>query len=399
MSSQSDFPEHHIVAVTLAFYGGGPERDTVLLCNALASRGLRVTVLVLRNQGPLRSLVDPRIEIVDIRQPRMRGAIGSLRRAIRSLAPTIVLSSGVPCLNLLALIAVRSMPPKGRPKLIIRESAVPSMARYDPSWSNRIAYRVLVHLYRYADRIATLTKGARRELIERFGIRSSLVTVMRPNAVNPPTMMNRLANWDGESGREDNLIVCVGRLSAEKDQRTLLRALTLMPPERDWRLAIIGDGPDRAELEAFVRDKKLTDRTVFTGYVSDPFAWIMRARVLVLPSLYEGLGNTIIEALACGTLVVSTDCRYGPREILEDGRYGILTPVGDAQAMAKAIELALDSAPNRQLLMRQGCLHSADNAAAGFLKILSELSEQATSSTRSLFAPTRRSSEESCFRL
>ena len=396
MSSQPETPEHHIVAVTLAFYGGGPERDTVLLCNALASKGLRVTLLVLRNQGPLRSFVDARVKVIDIRQPRMRGAIGALRRAIRSLAPSIVLSSGVPCLNLLALIAVRSLPRKCRPKLIIRESAVPSMAHHDPSWSNRLAYRILVHLYHYADRITTLTKGARRELIERFYIHSSLVSVMRPNAVIPPTIMKRLAQWDGESGREDNLIVCVGRLSAEKDQRTLLRALTLMPAGRDWRLAIIGDGPDRAELEAFVCNNKLAKRTLFTGYVSDPFAWIMRARVLVSPSLYEGLVNTIIEALACGTIVVSTDCRYGPREILEDGRYGILTPVGDAQAMAKAIELALDSAPNRHLLMQQGALHSTENAAAGFLKIVSELTEQANSGPENLFAPTRMSSEESC---
>src|SRR5262249_19585558 len=150
------------------------------------------------------------------------------------------------------------------------------------------------------------------------------------------------------------LIVCVGRLSAEKDVRTLLRAMTLMPPERPWRLMIVGHGPDHAALEAFARSNGLADRTVFTGYVPDQYVWMMRARVLVLSSIYEGLPCVLMEALACGTPVVSTDCPYGPRQILEDGRYGTLIPVGDPSAMATAIAAALDQVPDRRSLMRRG---------------------------------------------
>jgi peptidoglycan/xylan/chitin deacetylase (PgdA/CDA1 family) len=157
MSSQFGIPACDVAMVTLAFEGGGPERDSVFLCNALAAKGIRVAILALRKDGSLRSSVDPAIHVVDVLQPRMRYAIFGIRRAIRAVAPAIVVSSGIPSLNLATLVAVRSLPRAQRPKLVLREGAVPSMARHDPSRSNRIAYRILRHVYHHADRIITLT--------------------------------------------------------------------------------------------------------------------------------------------------------------------------------------------------------------------------------------------------
>jgi glycosyltransferase involved in cell wall biosynthesis len=378
VSSQFEIAGCDLAMVTLAFETGGPERDTVLLSNALAAKGVRVAILTLRDEGPLRNLVDPAVRVVAVPERRMRYAVPGLRRAIRAVAPTIVVSSGIPSLNLATLLAVRMLPRRDRPKLVLREVAVPSMAHLDPSRSNRIAYRLLRHLYRHADRIITLTDGARRDLAQNFSVPESLISLMRLHAVIPPTMVRRLAQWDGESGRDPDLIVCVGRLSAEKDQRTLLRALALMPSQRPWRLALIGNGPDRPSLEAFVRRHDLADRTIFTGYVADPFAWMMRARVLVLSSIYEGLPCVIMEALACGTPVVSTDCPYGPREILQDGRYGTLTPVGDSAALAAAIAAALDHVPDRRSLMRRGLDFTADRAATRFLEIVADVARPAS---------------------
>ena len=384
MSSRFDIPG--LAVVTLAFGGGGPERDTVLLCNALAAEGVPVTILALREEGPLRSLVDPAVHVVIVSGRRMRYAVPGLRRVIRALAPSVVVSSGIPSLNLATLVAVRTLVHRQRPKVVLREAAVPSMARHDPSRSNRIAYRILRHLYRHADRIITLTDEAGRELVENFSVPETMISVMRLNAVIPPSLVARLSQWDGETGRERDLIVCVGRLSREKDQRTLLRAMTLMPPERPWRLAIVGDGPERAALEAFARSHGLADRTVFVGYVADPFAWMMRARVVVLPSIYEGLPCVIMEALACGTPVVCTDCPHGPREILEGGRYGTLIPVGDAAAMAAAIAAALDRVPDRPFLMRRGLEYTAERAAARFLHIVADLEPKLTAPKGSLVA-------------
>jgi glycosyltransferase involved in cell wall biosynthesis len=345
----------------------------VLLCNALAAKGVAVTFLMLRDEGPLRPLLDPAIPVIEIGAHQLRYAIPALRRAIRDLAPAAVVSSEA-SFNLCTLIAVRTLPRQDRATVILREAGSPSIAQYcDPYRQHRIAYRILRRLYRYADRIITLTAGARGDLVRNFSAPEQIVSVMRSNAVVPAAIAQRLAQWDGESGRTRDLIVSIGRLSPEKDHRTLLRAVSLLPAERPWRLAIVGEGPERAALEALAHKLGIAERVIFTGPVADPFPWMMQARVAVCSSLYEGLGNAIIEALACGTPVVSTDCPYGPREILQDGRYGTLTPTGDAAAMAEAIAASLDAVPDRRALMRRGLDYTAERAAEAFLDIASEV--------------------------
>jgi glycosyltransferase involved in cell wall biosynthesis len=373
MSSQPRIPQYDLAAVTLAFGGGGPERDTVFLWNALAAKGLRLAILALREEGPLRALLHPAIRVEIIPERRMRYAVLGLRRAIRTLAPAIVVSSGIASLNLVTLLAVRTLPKRYRPKLVLREGAIPSMAHYDPSRANRTAYRILRYLFRLADRIVTLTDGARRDLVEGYSVSSSMVSVMGTNAVLPATAVSWIAQWDGDNDRDDDLIVCLGRLSAEKGQLTLLHAIKLLPLDLRWRLAIIGDGPDKKTLRAFVDNSGLSHRVFFTGQVNDPFIWLRKARLAVCASLYEGLGNSIIEALACGTPVVSTDCPYGPREILQGGRYGMLTPVGDAAALATAIESTLRAVPDRRLLMERSLAYTADAAATRFCAIIADL--------------------------
>jgi glycosyltransferase involved in cell wall biosynthesis len=362
-----------LAVVMRAFAGGGAQRDMILLCNALVAKGVSVTILVLRADGPLRSLLDPGVRVVEIPGRQIRYAIPGLRHAIRARAPDIVVSSEA-SLNLCTLVAVRSLRRRSRPKLMLREVGSPSIAlHHDPYRQNRVAYRILRRLYRYADRIITLTEGARRDLAQNFSTPETMISVMGTNAVIPPAVEAQLRQWDGETGRENDLIVSVGRLSPEKDHLTLLRAMTLLPARRNWRLAIVGEGPEQPALEAFARQHGLAGRVIFTGHVADPFVWMMRARVAVCSSIYEGLCNAVIEALACGTAVVSTDCPYGPREILQSGRYGMLTPVGDAAAMARGISEALDFVADRRALMMRGLQYTSTIAAARFIEIMADV--------------------------
>ena len=361
-------PTPAIAAVMRAFEGGGAQRDMVLLCNALHQRGIAVMVLALRASGPLRDLLDPAIEVAAIPGERIRYAIPGLRKLMRARAPRIIVSSESN-LNLCCLAAVRSLPAAERPKLVLREVSSPSVAQsHDPHFQNRLAYRLLRRVYRYADRIVTLTRGARDDLVRNFAVPESRVAVMRSNAVVPTATVQRLARWDAEAGREPGLIVSIGRLSPEKDHRLLLRALARVAARRAWRLAIVGDGPERGALETEAQALGLSERVSFVGYDADPFRWMMRASLVVCSSRYEGLGNVIIEALACGTPVVSTDCPFGPREILQDGLCGTLVPPHDASAMAQAISAALEAPVDRRALMRRGLDYSAEKAASAFLE-------------------------------
>jgi glycosyltransferase involved in cell wall biosynthesis len=384
---RSDSGGFDLAVVMRAFEGGGAQRDMILLCNALAAKGVGVTILALRDQGPLRPLLDAGVRVVPVPGRKLRYAVPGLRRALRVLAPDFVVSSEAG-LNLCALAAVRTLARSNRPKLLLREVGSPSIAlRHDPYAQNRVAYRVLRYFYRYADRVLTRTDGARRDLAQNFFVPERTIAVMRTNAVIPPPMAERLAHWDGESGREDGLVVCIGRLSPEKDHRTLLRAVALLPSDRNWRLAIVGAGVQRPTLETYARDLGLGGRATFVGEVDDPFAWMMRAQVAVCASIYEGLGNAVIEALACGTPVVSTDCPYGPREILEGGRYGALTPVGDAAAMAAAIGAALDGAVDRRALTARGLQYTAALAAERFIEIMTDVSPKVLSAGASVATP------------
>jgi glycosyltransferase involved in cell wall biosynthesis len=366
--------ERPVIAVVIhEFAGGGSRRDVILLCNALAEKGVPVTILTLREAGPLRSLLDSRVPVVEIPGGRIRSAFFGMRRAIRAIAPRMVLSSEA-SLNLCCLAAARTLPRSNRPSILLREVASPSAAQqHDPSWQSRLSYQILHRFYRFADRVITLTDGARHDLIENFSVPADKVVVMRANAVITPETAERIARWDREEGREENLIVSVGRLSPEKNQRLLLQALTLLRHKRPWRLALVGDGSERPALEEYVKVNGLTDQVTFVGYDADPFAWLMRAKLAVCSSVYEGLCNAIIEALGCGTPVVSTDCPFGPGEILQNGRYGTLVPVGDAAAMAAAIDAAFDSPVDRSKLIARALDYTADRAADNFLEIVADL--------------------------
>jgi glycosyltransferase involved in cell wall biosynthesis len=368
-----------IAVVMHEFAGGGSRRDVIFLCNALAEKGVPVTILTLREAGPLRPLLDSRVPVVEIPGGRIRSAFFGMRRAIRAIAPRMVLCSES-SLNICCLAAARTLPQSNRPGILLREVASPSAAQqHDPSWQGRLSYQILHRLYRFADRVITLTDGARNDLIENFSVPADKVVAMRANAVITPEIAERIALWDGEEGREENLIVSVGRLSPEKNHRLLLQALTLLRHKRPWRLALVGDGPERPALEEFVKANGLADQVTFVGYSADPFAWLMRARLAVCSSVYEGLCNAIIEALGCGTPVVSTDCPFGPCEILQNGRHGTLVPAGDAIALSAAIDSALDRPVDRPKLFARALDYTADRAADNFLEIVGELLRETTS--------------------
>ena len=232
---------------------------------------------------------------MEIAGGRMRYAIPGLRRLIRAVAPRYVLSSES-SFNLLCLAAIRSLPWAERPKILMREVCSPTPAQNnDPYWQNRISYRILRRFFRYADQIITLTDGARRDLVENFSVPSDKVSTMWSNAVLTPEVSDRIARWDGEEGREPNLIVSVGRLSRRKIIDYSSRRWRFWGPSALGIWHWSGDGAERPALEAFVREQGLSERTTFVGYANDPFAWMMRAQVAVCSSHYEGLCNAIIE--------------------------------------------------------------------------------------------------------
>jgi len=166
------------------------------------------------------------------------------------------------------------------------------------------------------------------------------------------------------------VVLAAGRLTAQKDFPTLLRAFARLVPERDLRLMILGEGPDRAALEAEIEALGLGDRVALLGFQANPFSYMARARLFVLSSAWEGLPGVLIQAMACGTPVVSTDCPSGPREVLEGGRLGPLVPVGDAEALARAIMQTLDAPLPAEILKARAAQYGLAPVSRRYLAAL-----------------------------
>jgi len=178
---------------------------------------------------------------------------------------------------------------------------------------------------------------------------------------------HELAQWMSTG---DKTLIAVGALKAAKDYPTMLRAVALMRQTRDVRLLILGEGRLRTELETQVRALGLEGSVLMPGFRSDPYPYLKLADQFVLSSAWEGLPGVLVEALVAGTPIVSTDCPSGPAEILENGKYGRLVPVGDHVALAAALTEGLESRAERDLLQQRGSEFTVKRAADLYLALL-----------------------------
>jgi glycosyltransferase involved in cell wall biosynthesis len=367
-----------------ALDGGGAQRDTILLANELARQGHTILLFTLVREGALSALVDGGVAVISVGGRHLRSAIRGLRRALIERRPDVLISSEA-APNLVAALASRLVPRELRPKVVWREVGSASISmRLDPYIQNRIAYRLLRYTARWADVIVALTDGASKDLADHFGIPKSRLARMTSNAVLDEAGTN--AARSRRDMRQPNLIVSIGRLSPEKDHATLIRAFSKLARNKPLRLQIVGGGKLRGQLNDLIDELGLSDRVQLLGPLPDPFSVFRCAALAVSSSRYEGFGNAIVEALACGTPVVATDCPYGPREILADGRYGMLVPPGDADSMARAIERAVAASPDRIALRERAMTHTVARAAAALLVIVAGLKKRGSVGHRAEFA-------------
>lgn len=201
-------------------------------------------------------------------------------------------------------------------------------------------FRQICHFYPRSDGVIAVSDGVREDLLNTVGLKGVEVTRIYSGSVSPQALKRAEEPlehpWFGDH-RDRPVIVTVGRLVPQKDYANLLRAFALVLEERPARLVIVGGGRESEALEALARELKILEHVCFAGFQANPYPWMAKADVFALSSRWEGLVNVLLEALGLGTPVVSTDCPSGPREILADGRYGILVPMQDPVALADGL--------------------------------------------------------------
>lgn len=334
--------------------GGGAERVAVTLANGFAARGFAVDLVLASAGGPYLADVSPRVRVVNLQARRVIRALWPLVRYWRRERPSAMLSF----MNHANVVAVMAHRLAGRPgRLVVSERVhIDSEVCRARGGQQRLVYALVPWAYRLADGVAAVSKEAASDL-ERF----ASLPAGQVRAIYNPFDLERIQQlaqepvphpWLREGERP--VIMAAGRLTEQKDFPTLLRAFTVVRRQHPVRLLILGEGELRAELEALARQLGLTDDEVqLPGFVRNPYAYFVRAALFVLSSRWEGLPGVLVEALACGAQVVATDCPSGPREILEDGRWGALVPVGDVQALAQAMLAALQTPTEHLCDVRQ----------------------------------------------
>lgn len=328
------------VAVYLpSLEGGGAERVMVILANGLAQRGHRVDLILAKAEGPYLAEVAPEVRVVDLASRRVLASLPRLISYLQRERPRAILSA----LNHANLVMIIARELSGTScRLVISERR--SASGDPPGFTTFATHWLMRRLYSRADKVIAVAQALADELITEFGLPSERVIAI-PNPVDVDGIRALATEnidhpWVGSD--EPPLFLAVGRLAVEKDYPTLLQAFAKVHTKRPCRLLILGEGELRSQLSDTIRALGLSDSAQLLGFQSNPYKWMRACAVYVMSSQAEGFPNSLAQAMACGARIVSTDCKTGPNEILEAGKWGALVPVGDPDALAQAMEAALE---------------------------------------------------------
>lgn len=354
-----------------SLHGGGAERVMLTLAAGFTQMGYPVDLVLAKAEGPYLSQMPPQVRLVDLQASSVAKSLPGLVRYLRDEKPRSLLST-LKHANMAALWAKRlSRVPV---KLTIREANMVTQGAANAlSLKDRFIPLFMPLFYPWADNVIAVSIGVAEDLARATRLRLSKIRV-----IYNPLDLKKISREAEEvpdhpwfTGQATPVILGAGRLSRAKDFSTLIKAYALVRQQHlGAKLVILGEGPERAELIDLTRKLGIENDVDLLGHVGNPFSYMSRASVFVLSSAWEGLPNVLIQALALGTPVVSTDCPSGPAEILDNGAYGPLVAVGDAQNLANAIISLLCSPGDPQALKQRALMFSSERICEKYLEVI-----------------------------
>jgi glycosyltransferase involved in cell wall biosynthesis len=407
MIAKSSLQYRHLAFVLDHLGAGGVQKAALSLGRELLVRGHRVDLVVCQARGPLLASLPSGIRLFELerRNPLTARLVALLADpgGLGTMLRPVLLSPRVPDLlryaaglagylrqqkpealvaanrlvNVMAVWAARLA--GGSTRVLVTEHNPPSFdLGGSRRWRRRCLPPLMARTYQRADAIVAVSRGVAADLAKLTGLPAELIsTIYNPVVSEDIALRARMPlshPWFAPG--EPPVILGAGRLVDQKDFPTLIRAFARVRQQRPARLVILGAGKDdgttkatRAALFQLAVAHGVDDDIALPGLVSNPLAFMARAAAFVLSSRYEGLPTVLIEALACGCPVVSTDCPGGAREVLEDGRFGELVPVGEDAALAEAILRTLDRPRDPERLIARGQVFSIAPATDAYLTL------------------------------
>lgn len=354
--------------------GGGAEHVMLTLARGFLSRGHFVDIVLVKAGGVLDSTLPSGARVIELGTRRVIFSAGALARYLRQERPDAVLST----LNTANIVAVWAGRIARQPiRVAIRQATHLTREYQRQSLFVRALMTTLVRVtYPHADSVIAVSEGVADDLRSQHGLRRELIRVA-PNPI-VTTDFGWRAQQPARQAHEHwfapgapPVVISAGRLTVEKRFDLLIEAFAVARAGSGARLLILGEGEERGRLQGLVRERRLEQVVYLPGFVANPLPYLTRASLFVLSSDTEGLPGALIQALACGTPVIATDCDSGPREILQGGRFGCLVPPGDVASLADAIHSALLG--SRRPPAREASLPYTESAAVDtYLGILLE---------------------------
>lgn len=332
---------------------GGIRRVFTNLASELASRGYNIEFLLIEKKGSFLSKIPEKASITELRSSRMLTSIPMIINYLRKQEPRVFLSS-VFHAHIASLIS-QKLAVGSSSKIGIR---VPTIVSHNLERSNlqskyKIIPMAITLLYPTADSIITISKEISDDLYKNFDVKDT-TTIYNPVAIDEIVKDGKKEvehNWF--CSKQKPIILSAGRLTEAKRFSDLIRSFNKVRDKRDARLVILGEGGLRPDLENLISALDLDNNVSLPGYVDNPYPYMKQADVFASTSEREGFGNVIVEAMALGTPVMATDCPGGPSEILSDGKYGPIVPVGDHKRISEAIIQLLNNPTDAHQLQKR----------------------------------------------
>lgn len=349
-------------------HGGGAERVAINLVKGMSEKGIHLDLVLADAEGPYLNQVPQQVRLINLAAGGVMKAILPLSHYLQQNRPFALLSH-LNHANVAAVLARELSSIKTRLVLVEHNNLSASKSKLIRS---HFVKPFMQWLYPRSDAIVGVSLGVAHTLEKQLGLPKGRVTTIYNPVVDREVLWQSQKPIDHPWFQKDfpPVFLGVGRLTEQKDFVTLIKAFALLRKQLMARLLILGEGESRSELEATINALGIAEDVSLPGFVSNPYAYMTKASAFILSSRWEGLPTVLIEAMACGCPVISTDCPSGPEEILEAGKYGHLIPVGDAEALSEAMLKILEHPINRNLTVHKALQFSLERSICQYLEVL-----------------------------
>ena len=353
-----------------SFGGGGAERMMINLAIGLSKKNVDVTLYVVNKKGPYLKAVPKNIAIVNYNAKYgIKSIVHKIRRTLKKDNLSVFISTQE---HINTIVGLASIGLIKKPKIIFREANTPS--KHNKSSLLKIIYNVG---YKQADLFVAISDGVKQDMIEFYNISPHNVRVIYNPVINENLQHLVLENphhpW--LLNKSVPVIVGMGRLVPQKDFYTLIKAMKHVQKYMHCRLIIYGASNSdvyMVQLKDYIDYLGLNDVIDLAGFTDNPYAVFNHADAFAQSPIYEGFGNVLVEAMASGCPVVSTDCPSGPREVLDNGKYGKLVKVRDFKGLARAIIKTLENPISKCILKERASNFSVEKSTDDYINLINK---------------------------